>query len=378
MWRTFEYRLYPNRRQRELLMSCLIESRFLYNEMLAVVKDHYGQTGQFLFKYDLMSRFKGRGGSHVPASTVQTVADRLDKALKHFLARREHGKKVGFPRFKGPNRWHSITLRQWGRDASFKDGRLAVPKKLGSSLKLKLHRPFEGKPKRANLTLRADGKWYVLIVCDLGEPPTHGDGPAVGLDVGLKVFLADSNGTTVENPRYHVRSRKRLRRKQRALCRKNAGSKRRKKAARSVAKVHLKVARQRKDFLHKVARRYVDRYATITVEQLNVAGMAKNRHLASAIHDASWSKFVDILEGKAESAGSRVVKVSAHFTTQRCSNCRQLVPKSLSVRTHLCASCGHVENRDVNAAKNILLAWTGPSELNVTGCRERAPRSRLP
>jgi len=197
------------------------------------------------------------------------------------------------------------------------------------------------------------------------------------LDVGLKVFLADSNGETVENPRHYRRSRKRLRRKQRALCRREKGSKRRKKAAREVAKTHLKIARQRKDFLHKTARRYVERYGTIIVEDLKVANMAKTHHLSASIHDASWARFVELLGSKAEEAGSRVVQVAPRFTTQACSNCGQLVPKSLSVRTHICTSCGYVEDRDVNAAKNILRAGMQPSERNVTGCRERAPRSRL-
>ena len=110
MIRTFEYRLYPNRHQYSLLMKCLIESRRLYNEMLALTRDHYALTGEFLFKYSLTARFKGRGGEHVPASTVQVLAHRLDKALKRFVARKKLGQPAGFPRFKGPNRWHSIHL----------------------------------------------------------------------------------------------------------------------------------------------------------------------------------------------------------------------------------------------------------------------------
>ncbi len=132
-----------------------------------------------------------------------------------------------------------------------------------------------------------------------------------------------------------------------------------------MAKVHPKIARQRKDFLHKTARRYAEVYETIVVEDLNLAGMVKNRHLAKSIAEASWSKFVEILEQKAESAGARLVKVPAHFTTQQCGECRELVPKSPSVRIHTCPHCGHTADRDVNAAKNILQAWTGPSERNV-------------
>ena len=276
MRKTFEYRLYPDRHQRELLMTCLIESRHLYNEMLQTVRDYYAESGEFLFKYELTIRFKGRSGEHVPATTVQTLAGRLDKALQRFVARKKHKERVGFPRFKSPNRWHSIILRQWGKDVRLEEGKLRVPKKLGKSIKIKQHRSLEGKPKMACLKLKADGKWYALIVCDLGNGPLKGrDGDAVGLDVGLKVFIADSEGNMVENPRHYQRSQSKLRVTQRKMCRRKKGSKRCRKAARAVAKRHLKIARQRKDFLHKIARRYVDAYGTIVVEDLKVASMVK-------------------------------------------------------------------------------------------------------
>jgi putative transposase len=387
MLKTFEYRLYPNRRQRQSLMACLKESRRLYNAMLEQVKDYHAESGKFLSKYALTARFKRCGGEYVPATTVQTLADRLDKALRRCIARKELGQKAGFPRFKSANRWHSIHLRQYGksRDVWLDDGgrrgpRLRVPGKLGKTIKIQQHRPLEGVPKTVYLKLRADGKWYVLIVCRLEDvpPQTSVDEPAIGLDVGLKTFLADSDGRTVTNPRHYQHGQKKLRRAQRKLCRRKKGSKGRKKAARALAKTHLKIARQRKDFLHKTAKRYVDDYSRIVVEDLNILGMIRNPTLAKSIHDASWAKFVEVLEYKAESAGAQVVKVPAYFTTQACSNCGELVPKSLSVRTHICTSCEHVENRDVNAAKNILdRARAGPLERNVRGCLERAPRSRL-
>src|SRR5215203_6126593 len=194
MHKAFEYRLYPNYGQHRLLLSCLAESRRLYNEMLESVKAHYEETGKFLTRHDLTYRFKGRGGSpgseHVPQTTVQTLADRLDKALKRFFHRKEVGQKVGFPRLKCPNRWHSIHLRQYGsgRDAYLDPdtGRLRVPKKLGGHLKVKQHRPLEGTPKTAHLVYRADGHWYVLIVCALGEAPESKDGPAVASTLGSR------------------------------------------------------------------------------------------------------------------------------------------------------------------------------------------------
>src|SRR6266849_2616880 len=115
--RMFEYLLYPNKDQSRLLMAALAESRHLYNEMLAYLKAQYEQDGMFPGKYTLDATFKGRGGEHVPATTVQCLADRLSKALKRFLAAKENAiPGVGFPRFKKPNRWHSIQLRQYGKD----------------------------------------------------------------------------------------------------------------------------------------------------------------------------------------------------------------------------------------------------------------------
>jgi putative transposase len=372
--RTFEYRLYPNRAQRQQLMACLMESRAIYNEMLADLKAQYETDGTFPTKYDLSVRFKGRGGESVPATTVQTLADRLSKALKRYLQMKDLGMPVGFPRFKPPNRWHSIQLRQYAvsRDVWLdEDGtHLHVPAKLGRLLKIKLHRPLVGTPVTAHLVLRADGHWYVLIVCETApqdafseaHPAQEGcEHPAIGLDVGLKVFLADSEGGMVENPRHYRRGQKRLAHAQHMSDRRKKGSHRRRKAKREVACKHLKIGRQRRDFHFQTAKQYAQRYSRICVEDLNVCGMVRNHHLAKSIHDASWSAFLDILTDKAERAGHVVVRVPARFTSQKCSRCGEYVQKSLSVRTHICPSCGLVEDRDVNAAKNIVQAGAPPS-----------------
>jgi putative transposase len=177
--------------------------------MLETVKAQYAEMSTFPGKYELTSRFQGRGGEHVPASTVQTLADRLAKALKRSLVFKEVGEKVGFPRFKKPNRWHSFQLRQYGKDVFVHEDKkhLIVPAKIGKSLKIKMHRSLEGKPKTVYLVRRADGHWYALIVCET-EPntihtPSACDHPTIGIDVGLKSFLTDSDGNTVENPRFY-------------------------------------------------------------------------------------------------------------------------------------------------------------------------------
>jgi len=367
--RTYEFRLYPNREQRHRLMNCLIESRRIYNAMLERTKQHYQETGEFLFKYDLNRLFKGASGAYVPATTVQCLSDRLDKALRAYLTRKQTDLRAGFPRYKSSNQWHSIRSRQYGVQRDFwLEGRyLRVPLKLGKAIKIKRHRPIIGTPKTCHLVLRADGHWYALIVCELPQPEAADAAaavpdtrPMVGLDVGLKSFLADSEGHIVENPRFYRTSQSTLRRKQRVLSRRIKGSHRRGKAARQVAKTHLKIARQRRDFQFKTAKHYADRYQVIVVEDLVVSRMVHGK-LAKSIHDASWAAFLDILTDKAARAGGQVVRVNPRFTTQACFRCGTLTQKSLSVRTHICTSCGYVADRDVNAARNILKAGAPPS-----------------
>jgi putative transposase len=376
--KTFEFRLYPNKKQREHLDSVLAESRLIYNEMLEHTKQIYQDTGKFAFKYALNKAFAGRGRGVVPASTVQMLSDRLDKALKRFLRGKEDGLNVGFPRFKTPNRWHSIQLRQYLVDFELEGRLLRTPALTGGRIKIKRHRPIQGTPQTCHLVKRADGHWYALIVCKLeqdnehtNKPSVADSRPSVGIDVGLKVFLADSDGNTVANPRFYQKSQATLRRKQRHLARCKKGSVRRRKAARSVAQTHLKIERQRKDFAFKTANTYAAHYRLIAVEALNINGMVHNHHLAKSIHDAAWGDFLAILAYKAASAGSHVVKVAPHYTSQRCSKCGAYVQKSLSVRTHICTECGYVADRDVNAARNILAkafeAGTPPSDANLPG-----------
>ncbi len=350
-----------NKEQARLLMACLAESRHIYNRMLEMVKQQYEDKQTFPSKYDLEHAFKGQGSAHIPATTVQMLADRLSKSLKRFLAAKQNDiPGIGFPRFKKPNRWHSLQLRQYGKDCYLHEDKkhLIVPKKLGHFLKIKLHRPIEGTPKTVHLVLRADGHWYALIVCEMEPQTEHApstcEHPAIGMDVGLKSFLTDSEGRTLENPRFCRTSAATLRRKQRQICRRKKGSHRRRKAAKSTAQTHLKITRQRRDFHYKAAKHYAERYHVIAVEKLSILNMVQNHSLAKSIMDASWGAFLDILEEKAARAGHRVVRVNPRFTSQKCYNCGEIVQKSLSVRTHICPFCGYIADRDVNAAQNIL------------------------
>ncbi len=185
-------------------------------------------------------------------------------------------------------------------------------------------------------------------------PPTERE---TGIDVGLMVFLITADGDIVENPRHYRRGEKKLAKAQRVVSHRKKGSHRRRKAVGCLAKAHQTVKRQRQDFHHKTALNLLRQYEAIYLEDLQVANMVRNHHLAKSISDAGWSQFRSILEGKAVYAGRRVIAVPPAYTSQDCSGCGTRIPKSLSVRTHVCTSCGLVLDGDENAARNI--QWAG-------------------
>ena len=212
--------------------------------------------------------------------------------------------------------------------------------------------------KRVRLIKRTDG-FYAQFCLDVerNENP-FATGNKIGIDVGLKHFYTDSNNNIVDNPKFLQKSLKLLKRKQRQLSRKKKGSNNRRKAVNRLARKHLKVSRQRKDFVVKTARTLCESNDTIVLENLNVRGLVKNHKLALSISDASWSLFREWLEYFGTIFNREIVVVDPKFTSQDCSNCGQRVKKSLSVRTHYC-SCGAVLCRDHNAAINILIKGTG-------------------
>jgi putative transposase len=298
---------------------------------------------------------------------------RLDKAFAAFFRRVKAGEDPGYPRFKGRDRFDSIEFPAYGDGIKLIDDKLRVTNV--GLIKVKLHRPLEGKIKTVTLKREA-GHWYVVFSCDLGpvevEPSTN---PPVGIDVGLESFLTTSDedrrpgaAPQYPNPRYQKTALPALRRAQRSLARKRKGGKNRRKSRRKVAKIHARVARLRQEHHHQVALKLVRRYGFIAAESLNIRGMLKNGRLARSISDAGWSGFLLTLRHKAESAGVEYVEVDARGTSQECPDCGRVVNKDLSQRWHSC-ECGCSLHRDEASARVVLarglLARTGPVGDNV-------------
>ena len=179
-------------------------------------------------------------------------------------------------------------------------------------------------------------------------------GKQVGIDVGLKAYYTDSEGNTVDNPRHYRKAEQKLKRLQRAVSRKQKKSSNRKKARKQLARVHLQVQRQREDFARKTASTLISSHDVIAFEDLKIRTMVKNHHLAKSIHDAGWGTFISWVKAYGLMHTIPVIAIAPQFTSQQCSACDAMVKKSLSVRTHICTSCGVVLDRDHNAALNIL------------------------
>jgi len=212
--------------------------------------------------------------------------------------------------------------------------------------------------KRVRIVQRADG-YYVQFSLQAERKVEHVPaGKQVGIDLGLKSFSTDSEGLTMDNPRFLRTAEKKLKRLHRQVSKKQKKSKNRKKARKKLAKAHLKVSRQREDFARKQASTLVSSHDLIAYEHLQIANMVKNHSLAKSIHDASWGQFLWWLSYYGDVHDIPVIAVAPQFTSQDCSGCGTVVKKSLSVRTHVCPHCGLVIDRDENAAINILRKGT--------------------
>ena len=349
----YKFRMYPNRQQEAQLDLNLETCRHLYNLALADRKYSYETEGISRTYEDqaamLVVEKKDSNFTCVFSQVLQDVLRRLDKSFKAFFRRVKNGEKPGYPRFKGVGWYKSFTYPQVG----FKlDCSKLTLSKIGS-IRIFKHREVEGKIKTCTIKKDLLGHWYAILVSEMEDVPQVEPKVAVGVDVGLKNMVALSDGTAIQYPRYYVQAEKKLAVAQRELSRKKKGSINRQVAKTRVAKLHQKIQNHRDEFLHQVSRKLVDSADLIVFENLNISGMLKNHHLAKHIQDHAWGKLIQFTQSKAAKAGKVVELVDARYTSQKCSQCGIIVPKTLAERVHRCPNCGLEMDRDINASLNI-------------------------
>jgi putative transposase len=357
--KTYKEKLRPTPAQEAALDVVLWRCRTRYNTALDQRISLYRQRGVSISRYEQEAELKDLRAAlpeyaAIHSHVLQDVLARLDRTYQAFFRRVQRGEKAGLPRFKGRGRFRSVTFKEYGNGARLDNGFLVLSK-IG---RIRVHwsRSIEGTPKTITVSREADG-WYVAISCaDVPIHPQPVTGQETGIDLGIESFATLANGECTVMPAYYRTAEAHLRRCQRRVARRVKGSHRRRKAVALLAKAHQHIARQRRDFQHKAALSLVRQYDTIYYENLRVANMVKNHHLAKSISDAGWRGFLTLLAFKAASAGKRVIGIDPACTSQRCSgpDCGVIVAKCLSMRWHACPECGTSLHRDHNAARNIL------------------------
>ncbi|TPG60158.1 RNA-guided endonuclease InsQ/TnpB family protein [Ewingella americana] len=362
MLKAFEYRVFPTEIQREILLQNAGNARFIYNHLLAQIKE----TGEILSAYslskklpELKSKFEFLKLSE--SSSLQHVTGHLGIALRRFF-----DKVSNFPVFKRKGVKDSFTISNinsncwiWNPDSDNSTGKHQIRLAKLGWFKFSYHReiPKEYLIKRITIKLKSDNNWYISILSDNGLdlPEALNPKSSIGIDLGLKDFLTLSNGDKISSPKHYHLAQRKLKRLQRSFSRKAKGSLASLKQKSKISKLHFKIAAQRKDFLNKLSYSIVSKYDLVTLETLNVIEMSKNKYLAKAIMTSGWSIFKSMIEYKLENQGKWWCYADPFFASSRIhhNSGYKNSQLTLNVREWVCPESGSVVDRDVNAAINL-------------------------
>jgi len=336
MEKTYKFRLYPNKEQEKKLFTILNLCAWVYNFFLS----KWSETDKIPSRYTLQAMLptlkeEKSELKEVNSKTLQMVLFKLYSNLKVLSSLKKNGKRVGRLRYKKYVK--SFILNQSGYKVIKTEkrlGRLYISKV--GEISIRIHREIEGKIKQVIIKQYKSGDWYALVSVDKEiSLITKAIDKVIGLDMGIKFFLSDSDGRQIENPKFYKKTLDRIKIEQRKLSRTKKGSNNRKKQILRLVKLYQRLTNQRDDFLHKLSRFYVNSYDLISVEDLIITNMVKNHRFAQSILDASWSKFFGMLSYKAESAGKVVPKINPRDTSKE-------------------HKYGYEIDRDYNASINIL------------------------
>ena len=347
----YKYRIYPNTEQKIFFAKCFGCVRFFYNKSLSDMNDIYESTGKF--KNITPASYKSDYPFLKEVDSLALANAQLNRniAFKSFFSH-----KTGFPKFKSKRNDQSYTTNNQGSVKISDNNRyISIPK--CPRIRIKKHRDFIGTIKSITVSRTTDNKYYISLLVESEIKPLKESNRTIGLDLGLKDLIVDSNGHKYKNHKYLTKSQSKLAREQRKLSKMVKGSHNRNKQRVKVARLHKHIQNQRNDYLHKLSRSIIDENQVICIEDLKVKDMEHKNKLARNITDASWSRLVSMLLYKANWYGRTVIKVPSDYpSSQLCHVCgyKNSITKDLAIRKWICPKCGSIHDRDINAARNIL------------------------
>jgi putative transposase len=376
MQKAFKYRFYPTPEQETLLRRTIGCTRLVYNRTLAArTEAWYGEKKRigYVESSAMLTQWKKEEElqflNEVSCVPLQQGLRHLQTAFSNFFANR-----AKYPNFKKKRNGGSAEFTKSA--FKWKDGQVTLAKCVEPlAIRWSRQLPQDAVPSTITVKLSPAGRWSVSLLVDAPIEPLPKCSNKIGVDLGVTSLMALSTGEKIANPKGFNAKRRKLKKVQKALSRKQKGSNNRDKARLKVAKVHQEISDARKDFLHKLTTRLVRENQTIAVEDLAVKNMMKNRKLALSISDASWGELVRQLEYKCDWYGRTLVKIDRWFpSSKRCGQCGHIVEKlPLNIRKWDCPNCGAHHDRDINAAQNILAAGLA---VTVCGANVRPERHK--
>ena len=361
----YQYRIYPKPHQIEPLAKAFGSSRVVWNDALWVYKNAFRNGEPRPKDVDKLvitqaKKTESRAWlSEVSVVPLQQSFRDLYQAWNNYfssLKGTRKGKPLGLPKFKKKTSRQSIRFTLRGFSVHSCSVKLA---KIGH-VPMVVSRPLPSKPSSVTIIKDTTGRYFASFVVDVSKVLAPQTTSSCGIDLGLTHFAILSSGEKIENPRLYQKMLRQIKKASRRLAKAKKDSNRREKRKLKLAKLHAKVKDARTDFLHKLTTRLVAENQSLAVEDLNVAGMVKNRKLSRAISDAGWAKFKTMLQAKCDQYGRDLTIVDRWYSSsQICSCCgKSGGKKELDVREWECLYCNTVHDRDINAATN-LDKWAG-------------------